>query len=172
MTETPSVLYCYNHPTVETSLRCNNCERPICARCAVLTPTGYRCRECIRNQQKVFNTATWFDYPLSFIVASVLAYIGGIAVPFISFFIIFVAPVAGMMIAEAIRFVTRRRRSKSLFITASTGALLGSLIKLFPALLGLLLGSRIPLLSLVWYGVYAFMVTSTVYYRLRGINIR
>ena len=50
-------LYCYVHPDRETLLRCNNCERPICTQCAVLTPTGYRCKECIRSQQKKFETA-------------------------------------------------------------------------------------------------------------------
>ena len=35
--------YCANHPGVETSLRCNKCGKPICAKCAVRTPTGYRC---------------------------------------------------------------------------------------------------------------------------------
>jgi hypothetical protein len=47
MTET--VLHCYVHPNRETSLRCNNCDRPICAACAIRTPTGYRCRECVRG---------------------------------------------------------------------------------------------------------------------------
>ena len=58
MTETTTeTLYCYVHPTRETSLRCNNCDRPICAACAVRTPTGYRCRECVKRQQKVFDTS-------------------------------------------------------------------------------------------------------------------
>jgi hypothetical protein len=172
MSEPPPTLYCYKHPTVETSLRCNNCERPICSKCAVLTPTGYRCKECIRSQQRIFNTAAWFDYPLSFTVATILSYIGGIAVQFVSFFIIFLAPIAGMVIAEAVRFVTGRRRSNFLFLTATVGTLIGSLVQLLPALIGLLSGGRVAILSLIWYGVYAFMVPSAVYYRLRVINIR
>jgi len=50
----PQVMYCYVHPDRETLLRCNRCERPICQSCAVLTPTGYRCKECVRGQQKIF----------------------------------------------------------------------------------------------------------------------
>lgn len=172
MTDNPPSLYCYNHPTVETSLRCNNCERPICSKCAVLTPTGYRCKECIRSQQKKFNTAAWFDFPLAFVIAAVLSYLGGIAVSFVSFFIIFLAPIIGMGIAEAVRFVTRRRRSKALFITAAAGTFIGSLVQLLPVLAAFLLGGRGGILSLVWYGVYAFMVTSSMYYRMQGINIR
>jgi len=41
-----SVLYCANHPSVETSLRCSRCGKPICVRCVVQTPVGGRCREC------------------------------------------------------------------------------------------------------------------------------
>ena len=53
MTESPNEkMYCYNHPQRETVLRCNRCERPMCTSCAVLTPTGYRCKECVRGQQK------------------------------------------------------------------------------------------------------------------------
>ncbi len=33
-----TTLHCYLHPERETLLRCNNCERPICTKCAVLTP--------------------------------------------------------------------------------------------------------------------------------------
>jgi hypothetical protein len=172
MIDTQTTLYCANHPSVETSLRCNNCEKPICPKCAVLTPTGYRCRECVRSQQKVFNTATWFDYPLAFIIAAILSYIGSFLVSFVSFFVIFVAPIAGMVIAEAVRFVIRRRRSKSLFITAAAGAALGSLPLWLPLLFGLLMGANFGFLSLIWFGLYTFIVTSTVYYRLQGINIR
>ncbi len=39
MTQTDT-LYCYVHPNRPTSLRCNRCNRPICADCAILTPTG------------------------------------------------------------------------------------------------------------------------------------
>ena len=45
---------------------------PICSECAVLTPTGYRCKECVRGQQKVFDTARWIDYPLAIVIAGVL----------------------------------------------------------------------------------------------------
>lgn len=40
-------LFCYQHPKVETSLRCNRCNRPICPKCAQRTPVGFRCSECV-----------------------------------------------------------------------------------------------------------------------------
>jgi hypothetical protein len=173
-TQFPPPLYCANHPTVETSLRCNYCEKPICPKCAKLTPTGYRCQDCMRSQQKVFDTAVWFDYPLAFAVAAILAFAGSYVASFLGFFTIFVAPIAGVIAAEAVRFATRRRRSPRLYLTAAVGAALGSLPLLLIEILAILLGGgRLGgLLGLVWQGLYTFMVTSSFYYRLRGINIR
>ena len=81
-------LYCYNHPQRETLLRCNRCERPICSECAVLTPTGYRCKECIRGQQKTFDNSRPLDFPLAVIVAGVLSFLGSFLAGFLWFFVL------------------------------------------------------------------------------------
>jgi hypothetical protein len=171
-------LYCANHPNVETTLRCNRCNKPICSRCAVLTPTGYRCQECVRGQQKMFETTAWFDYPLAFFLAVVLSYIGGQLVTRLGFFTIFLAPIAGVIIAEAIRLVVRRRRSKRLYQLSAAAAALGGAIPILLYLTTFLfmlsqggLGGIGFLFPLIWQGVYVFIVTSTVYYRLGGIRI-
>ncbi|HUS14879.1 MAG TPA: hypothetical protein VM536_07645 [Chloroflexia bacterium] len=44
--EESAPLYCANHPTVPTYLRCGRCEKPICAKCRIHTPIGYRCFDC------------------------------------------------------------------------------------------------------------------------------
>ncbi len=165
---------CYNHPDRETMLRCNRCERPICTSCAVLTPTGYRCKECVRGQQKVFDTAQWVDYPLALVVAGVLAFAGSFAAQLLGFFTIFIAPIVGVMIAEAVRWVVRRRRSRLLYQIAAGGALVGSLPFLLIGLIGLIFsGSGLySLIGLIWPAVYTFLVVSTAYYRLSGIQIR
>ena len=75
MTETTPTLYCANHPTVATTLRCNRCEKPICPQCAVLTPTGYRCKECVKSQQKIFDTSEARDFLLGFIVTALLSWL-------------------------------------------------------------------------------------------------
>lgn len=166
MTSQPTPIYCANHPTVETNLRCNRCEKPICSKCAILTPTGYRCQECVRNQQKVFDTAVWYDYIFAIAIGFILSYIGSRIVSYIGFFTIFVAPIAGMIIAEAIRAAIRRRRSNLLFVLCGVAVAIGALIQIILWLLWGFLS-----LTLVWLGVYAFIVTSTVYYRLRGIRM-
>jgi len=176
MNEPAGTIYCANHPQTPTNLRCNRCEKPICAKCAVLTPTGYRCHECVRGQQKHFDTALWYDYLFMILVTGVLSYLGSQIVPYVGFFTIFIAPIAGVMIAEAARFVVKRRRSRRLIQLAALSTALGSL----PALLYLLLGAVALLaqggfgilLSLAWQGLYSFTVTSTVYYRLAGIQFR
>jgi uncharacterized membrane protein len=175
MNETQPTLYCANHPNRETTLRCNRCDKPICTECAVHTPTGYRCKQCVQGQQRVFNTAVWYDYALAFIITGLLSFIGSRIVPALGFFTIFLAPIAGVVIAEIVRFLIRRRRSKSLFQVTAIAAALGSL----PSLLFILLptiallsrGSLGFLWALLWQGLYTFTVTSTVYYRLSGINI-
>lgn len=166
-------LHCYIHPDRETLLRCNRCERPICTSCAVLTPTGYRCKECVRGQQKIFDTARWWDYPLAVLTAGVLGYFGSLVARLLGFFILLLAPVAGMIIAEAVRFIVRRRRSKPLPWLAAGAALLGALVNPLVSLVLLFVSGQagMGLLSLLWPGIFAVLAASTVYYRLKGIRI-
>jgi B-box zinc finger len=174
----PAILHCVNHPNRETSLRCNRCERPICPACAVRTPTGYRCKDCVRTQQKIFETALWWDYPLAFVVAGVLSFLGSLIVPFVGFFTIFLAPIAGVIIAEAVRLVIGRRRGRKLFLLTAAAVVLGSLPILGITVLSLLLfagqgGFNLSaVLSIVYRGIYTVMVTSAFYYRLAGIGIK
>jgi hypothetical protein len=179
MDNTPPTLYCENHPQTETTLRCNRCEKPICTKCAVLTPTGYRCKECVKAQQKTFDTAQWIDYPLAFIVAGVLAYLGSLFIPRWFLLAIFGSPIAGTVIAEAVRLVVRRRRSKKLFLLMALGMIVGCLPNLFYTLqfVGVGLQSNLVVgfsnyLPLLSYGIYVFLATSTAYYRLAGISLR
>jgi hypothetical protein len=170
-------LYCVNHPQTETTLRCSRCENPICIRCAVRTPTGYRCRTCVRGQQKAFETTEWYDYPVAIVVAGVLAFLGSLIVPRLSFFTIFLAPIAGTVIAEIVRMLLRRRRSPRLFRLTAIATALGGLPLLLLYLSSLFIGatgggSLFRLLPLLWQALYVFLVTSTMYYRLSGIQVR
>ena len=174
MTETSTeTLYCYVHPTRETALRCNNCNRPICAACAVRTPIGYRCRECVKGQQKAFDTSEWYDYITGFVTAALLssiasflvAFIGGIG--FFGWFLIAAgAPSAAVVIAESVRLVTRKRRSRPLFITAVAGVVIGAL----PIILVQLLFSQ-SLFGIVFQIIYLVIAVPVVYSRLSGIQL-
>ena len=173
MTEsTTETLYCYVHPNRETSLRCNNCNRPICAACAVRTPIGYRCRECVKSHQRTFDTSEWYDYILGFVVAGVLSavasflvtLVGGIG--FIGWFLIAAgAPTAAVAIAEGVRLVTRRRRSRPLFITVAIGVVLGAVpVILFQAL-------TLQFFGILFQVIYLIIAVPVVYSRLSGIQL-
>ncbi len=179
MTTTPESTTCYNHPDRETGLRCNRCDQYICASCAVLTPTGYRCKACIKEQKKVFDTAQPQDYLLSFIVAGFLAFLGGLLVRalsslgfFLIYFTIGLAPAAGALIADVVRRVVKKRRSKPLFLTATIGVVAGGLLANLGVFIYLLLSRDFTaLISILWPGVYIFLAASTAYMRLSGIQL-
>lgn len=178
---TESALFCANHPNRETTLRCNRCEKPICAQCAVQTPVGYRCKDCVRGQQKVFDNSKTIDYPIAAIVSMAGVGIATAVLDFLGFWGLFVAPIVGGGIAEIIRWAVRRRRSRRLPLVSILGGAAGVLIYLGitfipyasyfffssnPAFLGL--GSI--LLNFAWPVGYGIVILSTMYYRMRGLR--
>ena len=165
--------YCYAHPTRETSLRCKRCDRPMCASCAVRTPTGYVCKDCVRAQQKIFDTAMWYDYLIGFGVTFLLSLIAsalaGFIASFLGFYMIFIAAAigggAGTFIANIALRAVSKRRSKSLFASCAVGVVVGAL----PVMAVLFFIGNI--LALISIGVYIVVVTPTVYSRLSGIQL-
>jgi hypothetical protein len=177
---TEGALVCEKHPHRETSLRCNRCEKPICSECAVLTPVGYRCQECVRTQQSGFDTIRSFDYPIAFVVALVGVGIGIYLLSFLGFWGFFLAPVIGGGLAEVLRKLISNRRSQRLPMVAMIGGAIGVLPHLFPILVSIFLtlfgefgltalGGIV--ISAVWPMAYGFLIISTLYYRVRGIQL-
>jgi hypothetical protein len=182
MTQTDT-LYCYVHPNRPTMLRCNRCERPICAQCAILTPTGYRCKECVRSQQKVFDTAVWSDYIVAFVVAAIGSGVASglvlvVSQIFFGLLVLFLAPGAGVVIGNLVLRFIKNRRSRPLFTTAAVGMVVGALPALImislPALLGVLFGGYQGLgglLPAIWEIVYLFLAVPAAYTQISGIRI-
>ncbi|NLF75929.1 MAG: hypothetical protein GX573_09530 [Chloroflexi bacterium] len=141
------LVYCTVHPTIATSLRCNRCGRPMCTRCAVKTPVGYRCRECVREQQDKFFDAQMRDYLIAGVVALVMSFVAAAILARIGWFIIvfFLAPAAGGLIGRAVFRLTGRRRGRY------TGAVVGTCVVL----------GALPFLLLnpLSIGIYLFMAT-------------
>lgn len=171
MTES-TLTTCYAHPGRETTLRCKRCERYICTSCAVSTPTGYMCKDCVRERQKSFDTAVWSDFLLGFATTSLLSgvasflvtLIGGIG--FLGWFLVLAgSSAAGGLMAEAVRAVTRKRRARALFLTAGAGVIVGALPMLFIQLLS---GN---LFGLLFQVIYLVISTPMVYARLSGIQL-
>lgn len=164
---------CYAHPGRETTLRCKRCERYICTSCAVRTPTGYMCKDCVRERQKVFDTAMWYDYLIGFgvtfglsLLASILT---GLIASFIGFYMIFIAAAvgggAGAFIADVALRAVKKRRSKVLFTSCAVGVVVGAI----PVILFLFFTGQ--MFALVGIGIYVVVATPTVYARLSGIQL-
>jgi hypothetical protein len=173
-------LVCANHPNRETSLRCNRCDKPICTSCAVHTPVGYRCKECVRGQQAGFDTAQWWDYIIAFVITGIGVGFGISILRGLFFWLGFIfAPILGGGLAELIRVAVRRRRSRYLPMATILGGTVGVLAHLVPILFALALGGFGELgagwlttlgLEFIFPIGYGFLMVSTLYYRLRGIR--
>ena len=167
---TEEMLYCANHPDTETSLRCNRCGKPVCVRCVELTEVGYRCKECIREQQNAFFTAVSTDYLVvalvSFLMAAVAAPIIGLLFGIFGLFFgiiiaVFLGPAVGGVAATIIRRSVGRRRGRYLGVVAVVAIILGMLVGI---LVAAPFGVRVNLIPL---GVFLFLALSTIYATLR-----
>jgi hypothetical protein len=125
----------------------------------------------VRGQQKTFDTSEWYDYITGFSVAAILSAIAAFLVTFIGgigffgwFLIAAGAPTAAVAIAEGVRAVTRRRRSRPLFLTVAVGVVIGAL----PLILLQVFTNPFGVLFQVIYLVIAVPV---VYSRLSGIQL-
>jgi hypothetical protein len=183
MTET----YCYFHPDRETSLRCKRCDRLICPSCAQRTPTGYLCKECVKEHQKKFDTALGGDYVIVFLASAFLSAIGAVVTVIITsiiwgIFIIGLAPLAGTLIGNGARRLVKNRRSAALNYALAAGIVAGALpVMLFTALpfLALLftggafngnaLGAIYTFSPLIWQLVYLFLAVPAAYYQFSGL---
>jgi len=177
---TEGAMVCEKHPHRETSLRCNRCDKPICSECAVLTPVGYRCKECVRTQQSGFDTTRSADFPIAFVVSLVGAGVGIYLLRFLGFWGLFLAPVIGGGLAEVLRKVISNRRSRRLSLVASIGGVVGVLPHIIPIVFTLLQGLLIGVgladlggfaISAIWPIAFGFLIISTLNYRIRGIRV-
>jgi hypothetical protein len=150
----------------------------------VQTPVGYRCRNCVKAQQKVF----YADFrPTHYLIAAAVALPLSLAaawlVPMLGFYAIFVGPAVGGVIAKAAHWAIRRRRGKYTWLVVCGCIVLGALSKLVlpalaylimmlawpneaaaPSVLSLLAGG---VLSLVWDAVYVVTAVGAAYAMLR-----
>lgn len=177
-------LRCVNHPDAETYLRCNKCNQPICPKCAVQTAVGYRCRNCIKVQQKSF----YADFrPIYYVVVALVALplslVAGILIPTIGWFTFILSPAAGVGIAEISRLAIRRRRGKYTWMVVCACIILGGLPMILLPLLGMTLMAMLSaftgdpsvaagytvggLFGMLWPAIYVVMATGAAYWRLR-----
>lgn len=158
---------CYKHPDRKTYLRCNQCGRPICLECAVQTPTGYRCKECVKEQQKKFNTSLPVDYLIGGAIAAVIGAAGtriaGI-IPFIPTLIsaLIIGLLLGRLICFLVRAAVKKRRSDTLTKVVTIAAGVGAVASNFGVLSFLIEAGAIVLVlsSLIYPAALCFTIWS------------
>lgn len=150
-----NVVFCTVHPTVETALRCNRCGRPMCTKCAVQTPVGYRCKECVREQQDRFFDAQMLDYFWAIGVSMAISFFAAAILARLSWFLIafFISPAAGGLIGSIVWRMTQKRRGRHTAMVVGAGVVMGAL----------------PFLMLNPFsiGIYLFMATGAAVARFR-----
>ncbi len=181
-TATSETLFCTFHPQRETLLRCNLCGRPMCTECLVLVPTGYRCKECVARIHQGYEKAGWTRTVLLGVTAFLMSLFGGVFLPRIGFWLIFVTPVWAYVVAEAL---LRMKPGASLRAHRAilAGVWAGSLLPLLNLnLLGVLLlalgGAISPMdafaylgFQVLWQALYAVLLWTIVRQRVFGLSI-
>ncbi len=122
--------YCALHPERDTELRCNRCERYMCVDCAVRTPVGYTCRECVRGHEDRFFEGTVIDYGLVVAICAAGGALTTLALLLIGGFLILgfiVAPAIGGAAAQVALQLTGRRRGRYSGYLAAGGVLAGGI---------------------------------------------
>jgi tetratricopeptide (TPR) repeat protein len=157
---------CYRHPDRETSLRCYNCDRPICTEDANLTPVGYLCPICHREKEDVFFSAGKLNYISGALVALILGLIGGYIALFLGFWTIFLAAAAGALIGRLAFRASGRNRGRYLPHVVAAMVVIGALIPAFPLILSVLFGPA-SLFQLLGPGIYLFLAPSTAFWQVK-----
>jgi hypothetical protein len=106
----PAALRCYRHPDRETYVRCGRCDQPICSRCAMQGPVGFRCRQCGRPARDPLTSMRPSQLAIGLAISLGGGFVVGLVSSSIGFFGLILAWFAGGLIADAIlRFVGIKR---------------------------------------------------------------
>ncbi len=107
---------CPRHPTIWTRLRCSKCGTPICPRCMVETPVGFRCPSCAG-----LSSLAWNDVPTTLLLrAALVGLLVAIAVGWLWSWApawqFYLALLLGFGVAEAMAWAARAQRGVALQI--------------------------------------------------------
>lgn len=168
---------CYQHPNLQTRLRCNRCNAYICVKCARRTAVGYKCPTCVRRMQNNFFNGTWWDYgiatliatPLSLLAAFAFTYVIGRIGWFSWYIAVVAAPVTAGIISEAVQWGVGKRRSRYLTRVVAGCFIIGTVLVMLLVFVTSswwsdFLGS---IYLLVGPGILLFVGTSVIVARLR-----
>ena len=168
--EATYTLTCYRHPERLTSLRCYNCNRPICISCARKTPVGYICPDCQRQAEDAFYNSRPLDYLIAAVVSLPISLlVGYLLIRFFvgSFFffliVFFISGAVGGFIGRITKRAIGGRRGRYLPGLVVAMMVLGVTL---PAGLLLLLGG-VNLFAMLGLGIFLFVAGGAAYWQMR-----
>lgn len=116
---------CSYHPNVRTRLRCSKCGKPICPRCAVETPVGYRCPDCAAVRGlPTYQTPTGMLIK-SLMLGVVIAAAAGVLWGFFPAWNFYLALLLGFGVAEGMAWAANYKRGADLQLAAIGCVILG-----------------------------------------------
>jgi hypothetical protein len=121
-------LHCYRHPDRETRILCGRCERPICTRCAMQGPVGFRCKQCGTLAYDPLTSLRPSQMLLGLAISMGLAAVAGLIASQIGFFGIIIGFFAGGFIAEAVTRVIGFKHGPRILALVIGGIIVGSVI--------------------------------------------
>lgn len=99
-------LFCYRHPDRETWVRCGRCDRPICPKCAMQGPVGFRCRSCGKPAVDPLRTIKPAHAVAGFLVAAGAGTLAALIGMQLGWFLIIVGFFAGGLTADLVMRIT------------------------------------------------------------------
>jgi hypothetical protein len=121
-------MFCYRHPDRETWVRCGRCDRPICTKCAMQGPVGFRCRNCGTLANDPLRKIAPAQAVLGLAVAVGLGAVVAVVASRIGFFSIFISFFAGGFVAEAVTRLIGYKRGMGILVIVLGGIIAGSLV--------------------------------------------
>ena len=121
-------LHCYRHPGRETWVRCGRCDRPICPKCAMQGPVGFRCRDCGKPAYDPLTSVKTVPAILGFGVALAGGLITAMIASRIGFFSILLSWFAGSVIVQGVNRVAGFKHGPTITAIILGGIIGGALI--------------------------------------------
>lgn len=116
---------CTYHPDVRTRLRCSKCGTPICPRCSVSTPVGFRCPDCAGVRQLPTYQTPAATLIKATVIGGLIAGAVGILWGYYPDWQFYLALLLGFGVAEGMAWAANYKRGKDLQIAAIACVLVG-----------------------------------------------
>lgn len=119
---------CTYHPNVRTRLRCSKCGTPICPRCAVETPVGYRCPDCAAVRGLPTYQTSGSAMVKAVAVGGIIAIAVGVLWGYFPAWSFYLSLLLGFGVAEGMSWAANYKRGSDLQIAAIVLVIAGLVI--------------------------------------------